>query len=114
MVHVLPTAAQAGWPPLSSQASNVPPAPRYVMDADLRHPPEALLPLLNRAQEGDVDLVLAGRFVDGGSARFGRFGRSSLACRAVPPVSASAERYAVSPIRWSGFFLVGRRRSPRT
>jgi len=39
-----------------------------VMDADLQHPPEVVLELLERAKEGDVDLVVGSRFVDGGSA----------------------------------------------
>ncbi|MGN6798218.1 MAG: glycosyltransferase, partial [Gaiellaceae bacterium] len=39
-----------------------------VMDADLQHPPEVITKLIGRAQEGDVDMVVASRFVDGGSA----------------------------------------------
>src|SRR4051794_5488872 len=33
-----------------------------VMDADLQHPPEALPRLLDRAREGDVDVVVASRY----------------------------------------------------
>ena len=39
-----------------------------VMDADLQHPPEVIAQLIGRAQEGDVDIVVASRFGDGGSA----------------------------------------------
>jgi dolichol-phosphate mannosyltransferase len=78
-----------------------------VMDADLQHPPELVLDLVGRAQQGDVDLVVASRFVDGGHAdEFGKLrtvlsrGSSGLARlgfhRALRGVS--------DPM--SGFFLV--------
>jgi dolichol-phosphate mannosyltransferase len=42
-----------------------------VMDADLQHPPERVHDLLARAQEGDVDLVVASRYANGGSSNLG-------------------------------------------
>ena len=43
---------------------------RYVvfMDADMQHDEALLLSMLNRIRIGDVDLVVASRYVDGGSA----------------------------------------------
>ncbi len=39
-----------------------------VMDADLQHPPELIPSLAERAKRGDVDLVVASRYADGGHA----------------------------------------------
>src|SRR5688572_27155623 len=39
-----------------------------VMDADLQHPPEKVPELVARFNEGDVDVVVASRYVGGGSA----------------------------------------------
>lgn len=38
-----------------------------VMDADLQHPPHLVLEMLKRAQEKNVDIVAASRYVKGGS-----------------------------------------------
>jgi glycosyltransferase involved in cell wall biosynthesis len=44
-----------------------------VMDADLQHPPDLVPELLARAAGGDVDIVIASRFCDSGTAdEFGR------------------------------------------
>jgi dolichol-phosphate mannosyltransferase len=48
---------------LASQASYV-----AVMDADLQHDEALLSSMLERLRRGDVDLVVASRYVDGGSA----------------------------------------------
>jgi dolichol-phosphate mannosyltransferase len=40
-----------------------------VMDGDLQHPPEVIPELLARASRGDVDVVVASRYVLGGSSR---------------------------------------------
>lgn len=79
-----------------------------VMDADLQHPPEVIAQLLARAQEGDVDLVVASRFVQGGSAdEFGPL-RSFLShfSSGVARLGFSALRGVSDPM--SGFFLVSR------
>jgi exopolysaccharide biosynthesis polyprenyl glycosylphosphotransferase len=39
-----------------------------VMDADLQHPPALIADLFDRAERGDVDIVVASRFCGGGSA----------------------------------------------
>jgi len=38
-----------------------------IMDADLQHPTDLITPLLRRAEETDADIVIASRFVPGGS-----------------------------------------------
>jgi dolichol-phosphate mannosyltransferase len=80
-----------------------------VMDADLQHPPEVLEQLAERASRGDVDLVVASRYADGGGApQFGRL--RALASR----LTGGAAR-VLFPVRlrqvndpMSGFFLVRR------
>ena len=39
-----------------------------VMDGDLQHPPEVIADLLARAEIGDADVVVASRYVDGGTS----------------------------------------------
>ncbi|MGN7970467.1 glycosyltransferase [Microbacterium sp. 22296] len=39
-----------------------------VMDGDLQHPPEVIASLLARAEQGDVDVVVASRYVAGGTS----------------------------------------------
>ncbi len=39
-----------------------------VMDADLQHPPELVLDLLERTRPGDVDVVIASRHTSGGGS----------------------------------------------
>jgi dolichol-phosphate mannosyltransferase len=80
-----------------------------VMDADLQHPPEAVARLLERARTGDVDVVVASRYVPGGgSAGLGT--ARSLVSRAT-----GAAARLIFPVRlrrvtdpMSGFFLVRR------
>lgn len=40
-----------------------------VMDGDLQHPPEIIPDLLHRARRGDVDVVVASRYADGGTSK---------------------------------------------
>ena len=80
-----------------------------VMDADLQHPPEVIAQLIGRAQEGDVDIVVASRFVDGGSAE--EFGAvRSLLSRISSGVARVGFRRALKGVSdpMSGFFLVSR------
>jgi dolichol-phosphate mannosyltransferase len=80
-----------------------------VMDADLQHPPELLLRLLQEAQAGDHDLVVASRYCSGGSV--GEVGRArsaisktlTLVTRLAFPVRLAG---VSDPL--SGFFLVRR------
>lgn len=39
-----------------------------VMDGDLQHPPEVIADLLARAEEGDTDVVVASRYIAGGTS----------------------------------------------
>jgi dolichol-phosphate mannosyltransferase len=80
-----------------------------VMDADLQHPPEEILSLLSRAQQGDVDIVVASRFADGGSAEdFGRV--RSLLSQGSSALARLGFRRALRGVTdpMSGFFLIGR------
>jgi dolichol-phosphate mannosyltransferase len=80
-----------------------------VMDADLQHPPEVITQLARRAQEGDVDMVVASRFVEGGSAdEFGAL-RSFLS-HFSSGVARLGFRRALRGVSdpMSGFFLVSR------
>lgn len=53
-----------------------------VMDADMQHPPDVVRELLDRAEWGDVDVVVASRYCEDGSSN--SFGRArSLISRAV-------------------------------
>ncbi|GAC1333050.1 MAG: hypothetical protein NVSMB17_12940 [Candidatus Dormibacteria bacterium] len=40
-----------------------------VMDGDLQHPPELLITMLRRLEEADLDIVVAARYLPGGSTR---------------------------------------------
>ena len=77
-----------------------------VMDADLSHPPD-LIPLLYATMTGgELDMVVASRYVRGGGTRdwpMGRLLLSKLACWMARPLT---------PVRdaTSGFFLVRRER----
>ena len=80
-----------------------------VMDADLQHPPEVISQLLGRAKDGDVDLVVASRFVDGGSADdFGPL--RSFFSHLSSGVARLGFRRALKGVSdpMSGFFLVSR------
>ena len=82
-----------------------------VIDGDLQHPPEAIPVLFDRFRRGDADVVIASRYVGGGTA-------TGLADRTRVLVSqaATALTRAMLPIRlrdvtdpMTGFFLVDRR-----
>jgi dolichol-phosphate mannosyltransferase len=80
-----------------------------VMDADLQHPPEVIGDLVARASEGDVDLVVASRFVGNGRAddfrasrRLVSRGSTWLARR----LFGRELRHVTDPM--SGFFIVRR------
>ncbi|GAA1919652.1 glycosyltransferase [Microbacterium aoyamense] len=82
-----------------------------VMDGDLQHPPEKIPELYARFQEGDVDAVVASRYVGGGTA-------SGLADRTRVFVSKASTLVTRSmfPVRlkdvtdpMTGFYLVDRR-----
>jgi putative flippase GtrA len=80
-----------------------------VMDGDLQHPPELVPMLLERAESGEADLVVASRYCEHGSA--GGLGR----LRALASRSTTAAARLIFPRRlhdvrdpMSGFFLVRR------
>ena len=78
-----------------------------VLDADLQHPPELILDLVERAQNGDVDLVVASRFVEGGHAdEFGAL--RTLLSRGSSGLARVGFRRALRGVTdpMSGFFLV--------
>jgi dolichol-phosphate mannosyltransferase len=80
-----------------------------VMDADLQHPPELVPRLLERAEAGDVDIVVASRYRDDGSSGTFGVGRSLLshASSLVARLCFSDSlRGVTDPM--SGFFLVRR------
>ncbi|UZN05082.1 glycosyltransferase [Cellulomonas sp. S1-8] len=86
-------------------------APHFlVMDGDLQHPPELIPTLLARAQEPDVDVVVASRYVGDGSSA----GLSGVVRQAVSSTSTAVTR-AMFPVRlrdcsdpMTGFFAVRR------
>lgn len=82
-----------------------------VMDGDLQHPPEDIPRLLSRFEDGDVDVVVASRYIADGSS-------SGLADRTRVIVSrlSTALTKAMFPLRlrgvsdpMTGFFIVDRR-----
>lgn len=82
-----------------------------VMDGDLQHPPEDIPALVARMDEGDVDVVLASRYVGGGDTK----GLADRTRVLVSRVSTTLTR-AMFPIRladvtdpMTGFFLIDRR-----
>jgi dolichol-phosphate mannosyltransferase len=81
-----------------------------VMDGDLQHPPEVIPSLVSRARRGDVDVVVASRYVGEGTAHGLANGVRTLVSRASTLVTK-----AMFPIRlrdctdpMTGFFLVHR------
>lgn len=86
---------------LSSQATYV-----AVMDGDLQHDEARLTTMLERIRVGDVDLVVASRYADGGSSR----GLSGWRTRISHWSNAAARRllhlHLTDPL--SGFFIVRR------
>ncbi|MGB4779551.1 glycosyltransferase [Microbacterium sp.] len=82
-----------------------------VMDGDLQHPPEKIRDLHQRYLEGDVDLVIASRYVGDGTA-----GGLADRTRVFVSKASTAITRAMFPIRlrdvtdpMTGFFLVDRR-----
>jgi dolichol-phosphate mannosyltransferase len=78
-----------------------------VMDADLQHPPEKVREMLEVAQSGGADVVVASRYAKGGSYE----GLSGWARRAVSLGSKSLARVVFKEARkttdpMTGFFLV--------
>lgn len=81
-----------------------------VMDGDLQHPPEMIPTLLARAQEPDVDVAVASRYIGDGSSA----GLSGVVRQAVSSASTAVTR-AMFPVRlrdcsdpMTGFFVVRR------
>jgi dolichol-phosphate mannosyltransferase len=80
-----------------------------VMDADLQHPPELIAELLEEAESRDIDLVVASRYCDEGSARglgFARAIASRSTTTAARLLFPRRLRGVADPM--SGFFLVRR------
>jgi dolichol-phosphate mannosyltransferase len=81
-----------------------------VLDGDLQHPPEVVPQLLNQALEADADVVVASRYIPGGSGE----GLAGLRRRLVSQGATALAKVAF-PMRlrgcsdpMSGFFLVRR------
>jgi dolichol-phosphate mannosyltransferase len=75
-----------------------------VIDADLSHPPELIPELLAAMRAGDLDMVVASRYVPGGGTREWSMGRlilSRLGCRL-------SRRLTTVHDAMSGFFLLRR------
>jgi dolichol-phosphate mannosyltransferase len=80
-----------------------------VMDGDLQHRPEFLPTLLRRAAVGDVDLVVASRYVEAGAGSGlgpGREAGSRLGCALARATLPGALGRVADPL--SGFFLLRR------
>lgn len=80
-----------------------------VMDGDLQHPPDVVADLWERSRGGDVDLVVASRFCDGGGV--GEFGRARGILSKLSTLTAAALfRRSIATVTdpMSGFFLVRR------
>jgi exopolysaccharide biosynthesis polyprenyl glycosylphosphotransferase len=80
-----------------------------VMDADLQHPPALVADLLDRAERGDVDIVVASRFCGGRREdEVGPFRRmlSRVSTLAAERLFAKQLRGVTDPM--SGFFMVRR------
>jgi glycosyltransferase involved in cell wall biosynthesis len=80
-----------------------------VMDADLQHPPELIAELLERAESGHLDLVVASRYCGrGDTGGLGR--RRALASRATTAAARTLFPRRLRSIAdpMSGFFLVRR------
>lgn len=82
-----------------------------VMDGDLQHPPEVIADLLARAEEGDVDVVVASRYIAGGTSD----GLANAVRTAVSRASTLLTK-AMFPKKlhncsdpMTGFFLIDRR-----
>jgi dolichol-phosphate mannosyltransferase len=78
-----------------------------VMDADGQHDEALILPMLDRAEAGDVDIVVASRYVDVGSAEGGLSRARRRGSRLATRLAQVATRLTLSD-PMSGFFLVRR------
>jgi dolichol-phosphate mannosyltransferase len=78
-----------------------------VMDADGQHDEGLILPMLERAQLGDVDVVVASRYVDVGSAEGGLSRTRRRGSRLATRLAQLATRLTLTD-PMSGFFLVRR------
>ena len=83
-----------------------------VMDGDLQHPPELLPEMIDRYEDGDIDVVIASRYIGGGDS-----GGLAGAVRIGVSRGATTLTKAMFPIRLSGasdpmtgYFLVDRRK----
>jgi dolichol-phosphate mannosyltransferase len=79
-----------------------------VMDADGQHDEGLIRPMLERAEEGDVDIVVASRYVDVGSAEGGLSRARRRGSRLATRLAQLATRLTLTD-PMSGFFLVRRR-----
>lgn len=80
-----------------------------VMDGDLQHPPELLTSMIRALEQGDLDVVVASRYVSGGSAR-GLNGPARVAVSGASKMIAQLlfreARKTTDPL--SGYFLFRR------
>jgi dolichol-phosphate mannosyltransferase len=86
---------------LSSQARYV-----AVMDADLQHDETRLAPMLERIRKGDIDLVVASRYIDGGSADSFSSGRARISRWSTLLARTVLKRDLTDPL--SGYFMIRR------
>jgi dolichol-phosphate mannosyltransferase len=81
-----------------------------IMDADLQHPPELIADMIEAARRGDTDIIIASRYVEGGSdAGLSSSSRrliSFASKRLVKTVFRGRLRSVSDPL--SGFFLARR------
>lgn len=82
-----------------------------VMDGDLQHPPEKIRELYERFQRGDADVVIASRYVGGGTA-----GGLADQTRVLVSKASTMVTRAMFPVRlhdvtdpMTGFYLIDRR-----
>lgn len=80
-----------------------------VMDGDLQHPPQLIPAMLDRADAGAVDLVLASRYVgDGSASSFGRFRAMASEGSTLVAKAVLADRLRGVSDPMSGFFMIRR------
>lgn len=86
---------------LSSQARYV-----AVMDADLQHDETRLVPMLELIRRGDTELVVASRYMEGGSAEAFSSGRARISRWSTMLAHVALKRELTDPL--SGFFMIRR------
>jgi dolichol-phosphate mannosyltransferase len=86
---------------LSSQARYV-----AVMDADLQHDETRLVPMLDCIRKGDTDLVVASRYIEGGSADSFTTGRARISRWSTRLARYVLKRDLTDPL--SGYFMIRR------